>query len=93
MQLWRRHLEYVVILGMLLTGGYALVSGLLADLFGFPRFFLHPWAGYACALLVLIHLALNRRRIARYIRLRPPGREKPQEETALYLFPVGRIGG
>ncbi len=82
MQLWRRHLEYVVILGMLLTGGYALVSGLLADLFGFPRFFLHPWAGYACALLVLIHLALNRRRIARSIRLRPLSREKPTPPLA-----------
>lgn len=77
MRRWQKHLEYAVILGMLLTGGYALLSGLLADLFGFPRFLLHPWAGYACALLVLVHLALNRRRIASYLRARFPRETKP----------------
>ncbi|MCS7282998.1 MAG: SagB/ThcOx family dehydrogenase [Anaerolineae bacterium] len=61
---------------MLLTGAYALVSGLLADLFGFPRFLLHSWAGYACALFVLVHLALNRHRIAYYLRFRPPSEKK-----------------
>ncbi len=63
-----RHLEYAVIAGMLLTGGYGLVSGVLAHLFGFPQFFLHRWAGYVCAALVLVHLALNWKRIRSYLR-------------------------
>ncbi|MGB9890366.1 MAG: SagB family peptide dehydrogenase [Anaerolineae bacterium] len=70
-----RHGEYVVIAGMLLTGTYVLVSGLLAHLFGFPQFLLHRWAGYACAALVILHLALNRKRIFYYLRSlrrRPP---------------------
>lgn len=63
----RRHLEYAVIAGMLLTGAYVLVSGLLAHFFGFPQFLLHRWAGYACAALVVLHLALNWRRIRGYL--------------------------
>jgi SagB-type dehydrogenase family enzyme len=52
---------------MLLTGIYVLVSGLLAHFFGFPQFLLHRWAGYACAVLVILHLFLNRQRVRHYL--------------------------
>ncbi len=78
----QRHLEYAVIIGMMLTGGYVLVSGLLAHLFGFPQFLLHRWAGYACAALVIVHLALNRKRVRSYLlalRRRPARPAVPPE--------------
>lgn len=80
----RRHWEYVVVAGMLLTGAYVLVSGLLAHRFGFPQFLLHPWAGYACAALALVHLALNYGRVRNYLRsLRRPGRAVVAPTTAV----------
>ncbi len=81
----RRHLEYVVIAGMMLTGGYVLLSGLLAHLFGFPQFLLHHWAGYACAALVIFHLFLNWRRIRSYLlalRRRPTRAATPPASPA-----------
>lgn len=81
----RRHLEYAVIAGMLLTGAYVLVSGLLAHLFGFPQFLLHRWAGYACAALVVLHLFLNGKRIRSYLlslRRRPPQAATPPRAPA-----------
>jgi SagB-type dehydrogenase family enzyme len=91
----RRDLDYVLIVAMLAAGLYAVVSGLLADLFGFPQFFLHRYAGYACAALVLVHLALNWGRIRAYLRqrlARPGWREReapvPRERAPL----LGRRG-
>jgi len=80
----RRHLEYAVIAGMLLTGTYVLVSGLLAHLLGFPQFLLHRWAGYTCAALALVHLALNRQRVLNYLRSL---RRRPQRPAAPPVTP------
>ncbi len=91
----RRHLEYAVIAGMLLTGGYGLASGLLAHLFGFPQFFLHPWAGYAFVALAVIHLALNGKRIRNYLLTlrRPTEAAAPAAKPALQTRPgLGRRG-
>lgn len=73
-----KDLDYLVILAMLVAGLYTAVSGLLADLFGFPQFFLHRYAGYVCAVLVVVHLALNWERIAAYTtrRVGRPGRRR-----------------
>jgi len=84
----RRHLEYAVIAGMLLTGTYVLVSGLLAHLLGFPQFLLHRWAGYTCAALALVHLALNRQRVLHYLRSL---RRRPQRPAAPPAAPMAEV--
>lgn len=66
----RRNVDYLVIAGMALTAAYATVSGLIADLFGFPQFVLHAYAGYAWAVLSIAHIALNWRRITAFLRSR-----------------------
>jgi SagB-type dehydrogenase family enzyme len=66
----RKDLEYVVIAAMLLSGLYVTFSGLATDLFGLHQFALHRYAGYACAGLVVLHLALKRRQITAYLRRR-----------------------
>jgi SagB-type dehydrogenase family enzyme len=66
----RKDLEYVVIAAMLLSGLYVTFSGLATDLFGLHQFALHHYAGYACAGLVLLHLALKWRQITVYLRRR-----------------------
>ena len=74
----RRDLDYAVVAGLLISGLYVTVSGLLADLFGFPQFFLHPAAGYVCAGLALVHLALNWRQSVAYLRRRIRPRTRPE---------------
>ncbi len=66
----RKDLDYLIIAGMLLSGLYVATTGLVMDLFGFPQFFLHRYAGYACAALTVLHLALNWGRITAYLRRR-----------------------
>jgi SagB-type dehydrogenase family enzyme len=76
----RKDVDYVVVAAMLLSGLYVTLSGLVTDLFGLHQFALHRCAGYACAALIVLHLALNWRRIVAYLgrRLaRPGGRERP----------------
>lgn len=84
----RRHLEYAVVAGMLVTGTYVLVSGLLAHVLGFPQFLLHRWAGYTCAALVLVHLALNRRRVTNYLRAL---RRRPHRPAAPPVTPRAEV--
>jgi SagB-type dehydrogenase family enzyme len=80
----RRDLDYAVIAGMFLSGMYVTISGLIAGLFGFPQFFLHRYAGYVCAGLSAVHLALNWRRITTYLgrRLKRRRRQERPEEPA-----------
>jgi SagB-type dehydrogenase family enzyme len=66
----RRDLDYVVIAGMAVAAAYTTVSGLIADLFGFPQFVLHAYAGYVWAALGMVHLLLNWRRIVAFLRRR-----------------------
>lgn len=100
----RRHLEYAVVAGMLLSGSYVLVSGLLAHFFGFPQFLLHRWAGYGCATLGVLHLFLNGHRIRSYLlswqrrpaRAAPPPRAPaPQARSGLNRrgFLIGALSG
>lgn len=87
----RRNLDYLVIAGMLTSGAYTAVSGLVADLFGFPQFFLHPLAGYTCSALVLVHVALNWRRIRAYLkRLGRSRSQEPDRPESTSNRPVGR---
>jgi SagB-type dehydrogenase family enzyme len=81
----RKDLDYLVIAAMFLSGLYVALSGLVAGLFGFPQFFLHRYAGYACVASVALHLALNWGRIAVYLRRRlgrPQRRERPAGRPA-----------
>lgn len=64
----RKDLDYLVIAAMIVSGLYTAISGLVADLFGFPRFALHAEAGYVCTALAALHLALNGRRVAAYLQ-------------------------
>jgi SagB-type dehydrogenase family enzyme len=74
--------DYIVIAGMTLAAVYATVSGLIADLFGFPQFLLHAYAGYAWAALGIVHIALNWRRITAYVRSRLGQRRARRTETS-----------
>ncbi|UCC65674.1 MAG: SagB family peptide dehydrogenase [Anaerolineae bacterium] len=78
---------------MLASGLYVAISGLIADLFGFPQFFLHRYAGYACAALIMLHLALNWGRITVYLRRRVGRRgrrERPVPAPQERAPPAGR---
>jgi len=66
----RRDLDYVIIAAMLLSGLYVTTSGLVTDLFGLHQFALHRYAGYVCAVLVVLHLTLNWGRVVAYLRNR-----------------------
>ncbi|MCX7681071.1 MAG: SagB/ThcOx family dehydrogenase [Anaerolineae bacterium] len=96
----RKDLDYILITAMLLSGAYATLSGLVADLFGFPQFFLHRYAGYLCAALTLVHFTLNGRRITLYLRHRwRKAEQTPRTSTPVreQVRPSGRrqflIGG
>lgn len=85
----RKDLNYVVIAAMLLSGLYVTITGLVTDLFGLHQFFFHRYAGYACAALAVLHLALNWGRVTAYLkrRLGRPERWEPPapRERALLL--------
>jgi SagB-type dehydrogenase family enzyme len=66
----RKDLDYIVIVLLAVSGLYATLSGLLADVFGLNDVVLHAEAGYACAMLAVGHLALNRRQLGAYVRRR-----------------------
>ena len=72
----RRDLDYVVIAGMLASGLYVTLSGVVAGLFGLHQFALHPHAGYVCAGLVAVHLALKWGRAVDYLGRRLGRRER-----------------
>jgi SagB-type dehydrogenase family enzyme len=78
----RRDLDYILILAMLLSGSYVALTGVVVGLFGFPQFFLHRYAGYLCAILVLIHIFLKRRSISLYLRRRWKKQERPHTSPA-----------
>jgi len=75
----RKDLDYLVIAAMCLSGLYVTLSGLVADVFGFPQIILHSTAGYVCAVLAVLHLALNWGRVTAYLRWRlgRPGGQAP----------------
>ena len=63
----RRDLDYAVISVMVLSGLYVTVTGVVADLFGLHQFVYHRYAGYVCAGFILLHVALNWRRVMAYV--------------------------
>jgi len=76
----RKDLDYAVIAAMFLSGVYVTVSGLVMDVLGLHQFVLHVQAGYVCAALAVVHLALNWGRVMAYLRHRlgrPKRRERP----------------
>ena len=83
----RKDLGYVVIATMLLSGLYVTISGLVTDLFGLHQFAFHRYAGYVCAGLAALHLALNWGRVAAYLRRRTG---RPERREALALPPRER---
>lgn len=66
----RGDVEYLIILGLFLSGLYVAVTGLVMDLFGLHRFLWHAYAGYTCAALAALHLALHWDRVTAYLRRR-----------------------
>jgi len=76
-----KDLDYLIIVGLLLSGLYVAITGLVMDLFGLHRFFLHRYAGYVAAALGGLHLILNWGRVTAYLgrRLgRPSDRRSPR---------------
>jgi SagB-type dehydrogenase family enzyme len=89
----RKDLDYLVIAAISLSGLYVTISGLVADLFGLHQFALHRYAGYLCAGLVVLHLALNWGGIMAYLRRRlgrPERRERPAAMPQERAPPLGR---
>lgn len=86
----RRDLDYLVILGMLLSGLYVIVTGIIADMYGLPRFIYHSLAGYVCAGFILLHIGLNWPRAKAFLRRRfsiqrereAPARDRNQSDDA-----------
>ena len=91
----RKDLDYLVIAAMLLSGLYATITGLVADLLGLHQVILHNYAGYACATLGASHLILNWKPTMAYLRrkLRQPRAQVPAEPTPREEAPLlGRRG-
>jgi hypothetical protein len=91
----RKDLDYLVIAAMLLNGLYVTLSGLVADLFGLHQFAFHCYAGYLCAGLAIVHMALNWGRITAYLRRRlrrAERRERPAPSLAERAPLLGRRG-
>jgi len=90
-----RDWNYIVIAAMLASGLYVTVTGLVADVFGLHQFALHRYAGYACAALAVLHLALNWGRVVAYLRRRlgrPAHRERPADPLTRHVPLLGRRG-
>lgn len=97
----RKDLDYVIIAALVVSGLYVTLSGLIADVFGFPRIALHSTAGYICAGLGAAHLTLNRRRVKAYLRRRlgqrrqqrppTPAREEGAEGSSRRSFLVSAL--
>lgn len=75
----RKDVDYLVIAATLLSGLYMTASGLVMDLFGLHQFALHASAGYLCAALGVVHLALNWGRMTAYLRWRLGRSERPSQ--------------
>ena len=89
----RKDLEYVVIAALIASGLYVAISGLVTDLFGLHQFALHRYAGYVCAALTVLHLALNWGRVTAYLRRRfgrPREREAPAPTRRERVSLLGR---
>ncbi|MBN1217846.1 MAG: SagB family peptide dehydrogenase [Anaerolineae bacterium] len=54
----------------MLTGLYVAITGLVMDLFGFPRFLWHNYVGYAWVVLGGVHLIFNWPRVTAYVKRR-----------------------
>ena len=78
-----RGLDYLVIAAMFVTGLYVMFSGLVMDVFGLHQFALHATAGYVCAGLGALHLALNWGRVRAYLRGRLGQRERGERPKVL----------
>ncbi|MGD1992301.1 MAG: SagB/ThcOx family dehydrogenase, partial [Anaerolineae bacterium] len=77
----RRDVNYIVIAAMTVAAAYATASGLIADLFGFPQFVLHAYAGYAWAALGIVHIVLSWQRIIAFLRSRFGRRRSRRPDT------------
>jgi SagB-type dehydrogenase family enzyme len=86
----RKNLDYLIIAAMFFSGLLVTISGLVTDLLGLHQFALHRRAGYVCAGLVVLHLALKWSRVVAYLkRLRHPAR---QEQPARRVAVLGERG-
>jgi SagB-type dehydrogenase family enzyme len=63
----RKDVSYLVIALMWLSGLYVATTGLVAGLFGLHQLVFHSYAGYLCASLIVLHVALNWRRTTAYV--------------------------
>jgi hypothetical protein len=99
----RRDLQYLMIAAMLISGLYVSISGLVTDLLGLHQFVLHRYAGYACSVLIMAHLALNWERFAAFWHHRllhrerpaalPRTRVRPSERRGFLLAALAGVGG
>lgn len=89
----RKDLGYLVIAAMLVSGFYVAATGLVTGLLGLHQFVFHSYAGYLCAGLTVLHLALNWRRMAVYVAAllgRAPAGERPAKPERRPAPAVGR---
>mgnify|MGYP006301468733 CR=1 FL=1 len=78
----RKDLDYAVIAVMVLSGLYVTVTGVVADVFGLHQFIYHRYAGYVCASFILLHVALNWRRVTVYLGRLFSGRRRREVKEA-----------
>ncbi len=77
----RRDWDYLVIALMILSGLYVTGTGIVMDLLGLHQLLYHSYAGYICAGLAVLHVALNWQRITAYVRRIGRGQERPRRRT------------
>lgn len=66
----RHDVSYLVSAGLLVTAAFAGVTGWISDLWDLNDFFYHKYAGYAMAVLALVHVILYWQQLVGYARWR-----------------------
>ena len=77
--MYRSTVRYVLDMLLLVSVVAVVVTGVIIERLDLHQFRLHTLTGYAMTVLVVVHVALNRRRLVRFWT---PGRRRDQAPTA-----------
>jgi SagB-type dehydrogenase family enzyme len=84
----RNDARFLVNVGLLVTACFAAVTGWVSDLWDLNDFFYHGYAGYAMAILALVHVVLYWRQFVGYARWRAGKRRRPQRDDTQASRPL-----
>ena len=63
----RKTIDYLIILGLGISGSYVLLTGLMMDVLYLPMIAFHNVAGYICCALALLHFLRFYQRVENFL--------------------------